>query len=109
MGKLKDAHVFSNEKGSIAKFLVWMSILLFIDIPSDFLFDKIYLRENFKWGEYVLTYLIFAAASTIIYFISRLLAYRTHIFPKAKYREAIHGVSFFLLLLLFFILFIVLQ
>ena len=109
MGKLKDAHVFSNEKGSIAKFLVWMSILLFIDIPSDLFFDKIYLKENFKWGEYVLTYLIFAAASTIIYFISRWLAYRTKIFPNAKYREAIHGVSFFLLLILFFILFIVLQ
>ena len=109
MRKLKDAHVFSNEEGSIAKFLVWMSILVFIDIPSDLFFDKIYLKENFKWGEYVLTYLIFAAASTIIYFISRLLAYRTNIFPKAKYREAIHGVSFFLLLILFFILFIVLQ
>ena len=109
MGKLKDAHVFSNEKGAIAKFLVYMSILLAIDIPFDFILDKVHLKEGFRWREYVLTYLIFAAALTIIYFISRLLAYRTNIFPKAKYSEAIHGVSFFLLMLLSIILFIVLQ
>jgi len=107
MGKLKDAHIFSNEKGSIAKFLVYMSIFVTIDIPSDFIFDKIYLREDFKWGEYVLEHLIFAAALTIIYFISRWLAYRTNIFPNAKYREAIHGVSFFLLLIISIILVIV--
>ena len=107
MRKLKDAHVFSNEKGSIAKFLVYMSIFVTIDIPSDFIFDKIYLREDFKWGEYVLEHLIFAAALTIIYFISRWLAYRTNIFPNAKYREAIHGVSFFLLLIISIILVIV--
>lgn len=109
MRKLKDAHVFSNEEGSIAKFLVGMSIFLAIDIPFDLFFDKVYLKEYFKWGEYVLTYLIIAAVLTIIYFISRFLAYRTHIFPKAKYREAIHGVSFFLLLVLSIILAIVLQ
>ena len=108
MRKLKDAHVFSNEEGSIAKFLVYMSIFVTIDIPSDFIFDKIYLREDFKWGEYVLEHLIFAAALTIIYFISRWLAYRTKIFPNAKYREAIHGVSFFILLILSIILAIVL-
>ena len=107
MGKLKDAHIFSNEKGSIAKFLVYMSIFVTIDIPSDFIFDKIYLRDDFKLGEYVLEHLIFAAALTIIYFISRWLAYRTNIFPNAKYREAIHGVSFFLLLIISIILVIV--
>ena len=109
MRKLKDAHVFSNEEGSIAKFLVCMSISLAIDIPFDLFFDKVYLKEYFKWVEYVLTYLIIAAVLTIIYFISRFLAYRTHIFPKAKYREAIHGVSFFILIILSIVLFIVLQ
>ena len=107
MGKLKDAHIFSNEKGSIAKFLVYMSIFLVIDIPGDLIFDKVYLREGFKWGKYLLTYLIFAAVLTIIYFISRWLAYRTKIFPNAKYREAIHGVSFFLLVIISIILAIV--
>jgi hypothetical protein len=107
MGKLKDAHIISNEKGSIAKFLVYMSVFVTIDIPNDFIFDKIYLREDFKWGEYVLEHLIFAAALTIIYFISRWLAYRTNIFPNAKYREAIHGVSFFLLLIISIILAVV--
>lgn len=106
--KLKDAHVISNEEGSIAKFLVYMSFFLAADISSDFIFDKVYLKEYFKWGEYVLEYLVFAAFLTIIYFISRFLAYRTHIFPKAKYREAIHGVSFFLMLILSIILAIVL-
>ena len=109
MRKLKDAHVFSNEEGSIAKFLVCMCIFLAIDIPFDLFFEKLYLKEYFKWREYVLTYLISAAVLTIIYFISRFLAYRTHIFPNAKYREAIHGVSFFLLMILSIILAIVLQ
>ena len=100
--------VFSNEKGSIARFLVYLAFyLLVIDISSDFIFDKVYLREDFKWGEYVLEYLIFAAALTIFYFVGRLLAYRTNIFPNAKYREAIHGVSFFLLLIISIILAIV--
>ena len=107
MGKLKDAHIISNEKGSIAKFFVYLAIFLAIDIPGDFIFDKVYLRESFKWGEYVLEYLIFAAVLTLIYFISRWLAYRTKIFPNAKYREAIHGVSFFLLLIISIILAIV--
>ena len=109
MEKLKNAHVFSNEKGSIAKFLVCMPIFLVIDIPFDLFREKDYLKENFNWGEYVLTYLVFAAVLTIIYFISRFLAYRTNIFPKAKYREAIHGVSFFILIILSIVLFIVLQ
>ena len=109
MGKLKDAHIFSNEEGSIAKFLVYMSFFVAIDIPSDFIFEKVYLKEYFKWGEYVLTHLVFAAVLTIIYFISSFLAYRTNIFPKAKYREAIHGVSFFILIILSIVLFIALQ
>jgi hypothetical protein len=109
MGKLKDVHIISNEEGSIAKFLVYMSIFLAIDISTDFIFDQIHLKECFKWGEYVLTYLIFAAVLTLIYFISRFLAYRTHIFPKTENREGIHGVSFFLLLVLSIILAIVLQ
>ena len=107
MRKLKDAHVFSNEEDSIAKFLVCMSFFLAIDIP-ELIYDKVFLRENFKWGKLVLEYLIIAAVVTIIYFISRWLAYRTKIFPNAKYREAIHGVSFFILLILSIILAIVL-
>ena len=107
MRKLKDAHVFSNEEGSIAKFLVYMSFFFAIVIP-ELIYDKVYLRENFKWGKLVLEYLIIAAVVTIIYFISRWLAYRTKIFPNAKYREAIHGVSFFILLILSIILAIVL-
>ena len=107
MGKLKDAHIISNEKGSIAKFLVYLAIFLVIDFLDGLIFDKVQLRESFEWGEYVLEYLILAAVLTIIYFISRWLAYRTNIFPNAKYREAIHGVSFFLLLVISIILAIV--
>ena len=106
MGKLKDAHIISNEKGSIAKFLVYLAIFLVIEFIDGF-FDKVHLKESFEWGEYVLEYLILAAVLTIIYFISRWLAYRTNIFPNAKYREAIHGVSFFLLLVISIILAIV--
>ena len=106
MGKLKDAHVFSNEKGSIAKFFVYLAIFLVYEILDGF-FDKVVYKKSFEWGEYLLTYIIFAAVLTIFYFVGRLLAYRTNIFPNAKYREAIHGMSFFLMMILSIILAIV--
>ena len=108
MRKLKDAHVFSNEEGSIAKFFVYAASYVVSLLTADILF-AITSKEAFKWKENILSSLILFAFLTVVYFISRFLAYRTNIFPKAKYREAIHGVSFFILIILSIVLFIVLQ
>ena len=108
MGKLKDAHVFSNEEGSIAKFFVYAASNVSSLLIADILF-AITNKEAFNWKENILSSIILFAFLTVVYFIARFLAYRTKIFPKAKYREAIHGVSFFILIILSIVLFIVLQ
>lgn len=108
MGKLKDAHVFSNEEGSIAKFFVYAASYVSSILIADILV-AITSKEAFNWKENILSSIILFAFLTVVYFIARFLAYRTNIFPKAKYREAIHGVSFFILIILSIVLFIVLQ
>ena len=106
MGKLKDAHIFSNEKGSIAKFLVTVAIYAAAIDASNILTSLIE-KEPFKWGESLLVLLIIVALITAVYFITRLLAYHTKIFPKTENREGIHGVSFIFLLILSIILLLV--
>lgn len=106
MGKLKDAHIFSNEKGSIAKFLVTVAIYAAAIYASNILTSLIE-KEPFKWGESLLVLLIIVALITAVYFITRLLAYHTKIFPKTENREGIHGVSFIFLMILSIILLMV--
>lgn len=103
MGKLKDAHIFSNEKGSIAKFFVWMAFFVVASFSGEVI-SYVFMKEPFDWWGILLLYFCVAAVVTVIYFITRLLAYRTKIFPKTKHREAIHSVSFFLLLILALVL-----
>ena len=103
MGKLKDAHIFSNEKGSIAKFFVTAATYAAALYVSHMLTSLIE-KEPFKWGESLLVILIIVALITAVYFFTRLLAYHTKIFPKTENREGIHGVSFVFLLIVSFII-----
>ena len=107
MGKLKDAHIFSNEEGAIAKFFARMALYLAACLTGEVL-SYAFLKKPVEWWGILLLYLCLAAGLTAIYFITKLLAYRTKVFPKAKYREAIHGVSFFLLSIIALVLLIVL-
>ena len=106
MGKLKDAHIISNEKGSIAKFFVTTATYAAAMYASHILTSLIE-KEPFKWGESLLVILIIVALITAAYFITRLLAYHTKIFPKTENREGIHGVSFIFLMILSIILLMV--
>lgn len=106
MGKLKDAHVFSNEKGSIAKWFVTMAWGFAMLITSNILTSLIS-KEPIEWWGILLTTIILISMVTVVYFITRLLAYRTKIFPKTENREGIHGVSFIFLTLLSVILLLV--
>jgi len=107
MGKLKDAHIISNEKGSIAKFFIYLGIIsaciLADGIVTSHVGDK-----PVAWASGLLVVSILAAIVTAAYFITRFLAYRTKIFPKTENREGIHGMSFIFLLLVSFILFVIL-
>ena len=107
MGKLKDAHIFSNEEGSIAKFFVTAVTYAAVIYASNILTSLIE-KEPFKWGESLLVILIIVALITAVYFITRFLAYRTKIFPKTENREGVHGVSFIFLMILSIILLVVL-
>ena len=107
MGKLKGAHVFSNEEGAIAKFFVMMALFVAACLTGEVI-SYAFMKEPFNWWGILLLYLCLVAGLTAIYFITRLIAYRTKVFPKAKYREAIHGVSFFLLSIIALVLLIVL-
>ena len=106
MRKLKDAHIFSNEEGSIAKFIVTAATYAAAIYASHILTSLIE-KEPFKWGESLLVILIIVALITAVYFITRFLAYRTKIFPKTENREGVHGVSFIFLMLLSIILLLV--
>ena len=106
MGKLKDAHIFSNEKGAIAKFFVTAATYAAAIYASNILTSLIE-KEPCKWGESLLVILIIVALITAVYFITRLLAYHTKLFPKTENREGIHGVSFIFLLILSVILLLI--
>ena len=106
MGKLKEAHIFSNGRGSIAKFFVAMAAFA-ASVLTAGLITSLVVKEPFQWKACLLTILIMVAFVTVFYFITRFLAYRTKIFPKTENREGIHGVSFVFLLLVSFILFLI--
>lgn len=103
MGKLKDAHIFSNGKGSIAKFFVAMASFA-ASVFTAGVITSLVVKEPFPWKACLLTILVMVAFATVFYFISRFLAYRTKLFPKTENREGLHGVSFTFLLILSFVL-----
>ena len=106
MKKLKDVHVFCNEEGSIAKFFVAMASFAASVLTASILTSLIE-KEPFQWEACLLTIAILMAVVTVSYFITRLLAYRTKLFPKTENREGVHGVSFIFLLLLSIILLLI--
>ena len=106
MRKLKDTHIFSDEEGSIAKFFVSMAAFA-ASVFTAGLITSLAVKEPFQWKACLLTILIMASFVTVFYFITRLLAYRTKLFPKSENREGLHGVSFIFLLLLTIILLLI--
>lgn len=106
MGKLKEVHIFSNEKGSVAKFFVAAALFSAAGYAVHVLMSLIK-KEPLAWGDLLVIFII-VALMTAVYFITGLLAYRTKIFPKTENREGLHGVSFFFLLILTTVLLLVL-
>ena len=105
MRKLKDIEIFSQEEGSITKFFVYLGVFSACILGDGIVTSHID-GEPIYWTNGLLVVSILAAIVTAVYFITRLLAYRTRIFPKTENREGIHGLSFIFLLLVSFILFV---
>ena len=106
MRKLKDTHIFSNEEGSIVKFFVAMAAFAACVFTAG-LITSFVVKEPFQWKACLLTIIIMVIFVTVFYFITRLLAYHTKLFPKTENREGLHGVSFIFLLLLTIILLLI--
>lgn len=105
MGKLKEIQIFSNEKGSVAKFFVAAALFSAVGYAVHILVSLIK-KEPLKWGDLLVIFII-VALMTAVYFITGLLAYHTKIFPKIENREGFHGVSYFFLFILTIILLLV--
>ncbi len=103
MGKLKDAHIFSNEKGSIAKFFIYLGTFAAL-ILGDGIITSLIADDPIHWVDGLLVVSILITVVTAVYFLTRFLAYRTKVFPKTENREGIHGVSFVFLLIVSFII-----
>ena len=107
MGKLKDAHIFSNGKGSVVKFFIALISFAIAVLAAGIIFSW-YIEEGpFIATLGIMLILILVPIITVIYFMTRLLAYRTKVFPTIKNREGLHGVSFCLLFILSVVLFFV--
>ena len=105
MRKLKDIEIFSQEEGSITKFFVYLGVISACILGDGIVTSHID-GEPIHWTNGLLVVSILAVIVTAVYFITKLLAYRTRIFPKTENREGIHGLSFIFLLLVSFILFV---
>ena len=107
MKKLKDrTAMFNRGKEGVATFIavvIVYSVIVFISALIASLIEK----ESFHWKAYLLTVFVMAVVVSVCYAITRLIAFRTKLFPKTENREGLHGVSFIFLLILSFVLFFV--
>ena len=107
MKKLKDrTAMFNRGKEGIATFIAFVivySVVVFISALIASLIGK----TPFNWKAYLVTIAILAAIVSVCYAITRLIAFRTKLFPKTENREGLHGVSFIFLMILSFVLFLV--
>ena len=84
--------VFSKEKGAWGHLLFLDLILFCVELTG-------YLTGEYKWSS-TLPGFIVCIAVIVVYLLSRLIAYRTNVFPKIENREGLHGVSFFILFII---------
>ena len=103
MDKPKDTHTDSNEKYPISRFFTTVITFVAVFFTGD-LITSLIEKEPFDWKGRLLTFAREVVFLTVIYFISRFLAYRTKIFPKIKNREGLQWVSFILLSILAIVL-----
>lgn len=104
MKKLKDfTTIFNKGKESVATFIAGVIVYSAIVFIAG-LITSLVAKEPFAWKAYLTTISVMAVVVSAIYAITRLLAFRTKVFPKIENREGIHGVSFIFLLVLSFVL-----
>ena len=109
MRTLKDfTTMFNRGKEGVATFIAGVavySVIVFIAGLISSLLEK----TPFNWKANLCVIAVIAAVVSVFYALTRLLAFRTKLFPKVENREGLHGVSFIFLLLLTIILLLILS
>lgn len=106
MKKLKDfTSMFNRGKEGVATFIAGVTIYSVIVFVAG-LISSLIEKTPFDWKAYLRVIAVMAAVVSVFYALTRLLAFRTKLFPKTGNREGLHGVSFIFLLLVSFILFV---
>ena len=95
--------MFNRGKKGVATFIAGLIIYSVIVFVSG-LITSLWEKTTFDWKAYLRVIAVMAAVVSVFYALTRLLAFRTKLFPKTGNREGLHGVSFIFLLLLSIIL-----
>ena len=104
MKKLKNlTAMFNKGKKGVATFIAFVMVYSVIVLISGLL-SSLFAKTPFDWMAYLLTVFVMAAVVSVCYIITRLIAFRTKLFPKTENREGLHGVSFIFLLILSFVM-----
>lgn len=100
MKKLKGfTTIFNKGREAVATFIAGVIVYSVIAFVSG-LVSSLIAKEPFSWKAYLTEVPLMAAVVSAFYAITRLLAFRTELFPKTENREGLHGVSFIFLVLL---------
>ena len=104
MKKLNDfTTMFNRGKEGVATFIAGLIVYSAIVLVAS-LITALIEKEPFDWKAFLPVIAGMAAVASVCYAITRLLAFRTQLFPKVENREGLHGVSFIFLIVLAVIL-----
>ncbi|MCR5038880.1 MAG: hypothetical protein K6A94_06050 [Bacteroidales bacterium] len=94
MKKFKDYNIFGHDR-PILKFWIMMICIMAGALLGRYIICLIY-KDNFNWSNY--TFFLFLCTMIIIsYFVGRLIAYKTKLFPQAQNRDNVLKWTFTIL------------
>lgn len=94
MLKFKGTDIFGHDK-PVQKFIILMVLLLIADFMGSLAYSLIF-DKPINWSEKTFfAFLILLV--TVSYFMSRLIAYRTHLFSRIENRDKLLVITFIVL------------
>ena len=103
MGKYKEVNLFSQDKRAIGRFFISLVSVIAGTITGTYLFSLID-KQKFDWASTLLIALIVYVPLTLSFFIGRWVAFRSKLFPKAKNRDMVMGLTFIILSIILIVL-----
>lgn len=84
-------NIFGHDR-PILRFLISMLIVLLAILTSEFIYSRVE-KCDMDWTEYVF-FVLLVMLTSISYFIGRLIAYKTMMFPNIQNRDGVLKWSF---------------